>query len=255
MECDVSSKRKLPLMNDPFSQEKAFLGFAHRQPHLRYSFDGRRLVIREAWHVRAFILVVGAALGPGLTLAFLMGWVKPSPWYILALAIAFNVLAWVGWIDALRHSYRIVCDLTIGEMQFFFHPLGHPKYTLLLKTVADVLVETIHRPVGRGNPMRRYTDDEIKRRNLRTIDCFSVVLVRRDGERIQLAETTDRAVADAIREILLGALKQPYAKNVGEFLGTARRPQRPTVRRRSVLAPLILAIDGIQPIGRKWLSG
>lgn len=195
----------------PFPSDAAFLGFAHRQPHLRYSFDGRRLVMRDAWHVRAFMLVIGAAIGPGFTLALLMGWVKPLPWYFLALAIAFNVVAWVGWIDALRRSYRIVCDLTSGEIQFYFHPHGHPKHTLKLSTVADVQVETIRRPVGRGNPTRKYTDEQLEQSKFSTIDCYSVVLVLNDGRQIHLVETTDRAVADSIQEILVGTRTDPKA--------------------------------------------
>ena len=70
----------------------------------------------------------------------------------------------------------------------------------------DVHVEKIRRPVGRGNPTRRYTDDEVKRIGFSTVDCFSVVLVRDEGEQIHLAETTDRSVADAIQGIIQDAL-------------------------------------------------
>jgi len=192
----------------PFRAEKAFIGFATRQPYLRYSFDGRRLVLWEVWYVRLGILVISAALGPGLTLANITGQVKPLPWYFLALGIAFNLVAWAGLIDSLRHSYRIVCDLTSREIQFFFHPLGHSKFTLTLESIADVQVETIPRPVARGNPTRRYTDEEIKRHSHTTVDCFSVVLERKVGESIHLVETTDRSVADSIQEILREALKR-----------------------------------------------
>jgi len=192
----------------PFSADKAFLGWAHRKPDLRYSFDGRRLVLWDAKLNRVLTIVAGALLGPGITLALLMGRVKPVPWYLLAILIGFNVVAWLGWIDALRNSYQIVCDLVSREVQFFLHPLRAPKYTLSLDEVADVNVVTLKRK-RTGGQMRAYSDEEIKRYNLSTIDCFSVVLALSDGERIHLVETTDRTVADSIQEILLGALTRP----------------------------------------------
>jgi hypothetical protein len=122
--------------------------------------------------------------------------------------IAFNVLAWFGWIDTLRNSYQIVCDTVSREVQFFFHPRRQPRYKLNLDQVSDVNVVTLKRK-RHGSQMRSYTDEEIKRYNLSTIDCFCVVLALNNGERIHLVETTDRAVADLVSEILQNARTRP----------------------------------------------
>jgi hypothetical protein len=192
----------------PFAADRAFLGFATRKPYLRYSFDGRRLVLWEVWYVRALIWVVGAFMGPGFTALIVTGRMKPLPWPMWLLLVAVNVVAWLGWIDALRNRYQVVCDLVGGEVQFLLHPWRAPKSTLSLADVDDVTVETIRRVRGKGNQMRALSDDEILRRKLVPIDCFNVVLVRRDGSQIHLVETTDRSVADSIREILLGAIRR-----------------------------------------------
>jgi hypothetical protein len=192
----------------PFSSGKAYLGWATRKSLVRYSFDGRRLVIYEAKHVRLLIIVAGALLGPGFSLALVMGRVKPEPWYVLAMLVAFNIVAWIGWIDALRNKYEIACDLVSREMKFLFHPLRAPRFTLSLDDVDDASVVTLKRK-RTGGQMRAYSEEEIIRYKLRTIDCFSVVLVRKDGERFHLVETTDRTVAESIHDILRGALARP----------------------------------------------
>jgi hypothetical protein len=52
----------------PFVADKAWLGWAHRKPDLRYSFDGRRLVMWDVKLNRMLMIVGGALLGPGITL-------------------------------------------------------------------------------------------------------------------------------------------------------------------------------------------
>jgi hypothetical protein len=185
----------------PFQAEFAFLGFAHRKADVRHLFDGHTLVCWEAWHVRALTLVAGAAGGPWLTALLLLGKIK-GPWYVQAFAGAFSLLAWVGWIDALRHRYRVIFDFAGGEVRFLFHPRGAAKFRLPLAAVAGVEIETIHRVRGKhGNPMRALSADDLAR-GVAAIACYSLVLVRDDGPRIHVLETTDREAAEAIRSIV-----------------------------------------------------
>jgi hypothetical protein len=185
----------------PFQAEIAFLGFAHRKADVRHLFDGHTLVCWEAWHVRALTLLAGAAVGPGLTALLLLGKLK-GPWYVQAFAGAFSLLAWVGWIDALRHRYRVIFDFAGDEVQFLFHPRGAVKFRLPLAAVTGVEIETIHRVRGKhGNPMRALSADDLAR-GVAAIACYSLVLVRDDGLRIHVLETTDGDAAEAIRSIV-----------------------------------------------------
>ncbi len=157
--------RNSPEAAYPFHADRAFIGFAHRKPHVRYSFDGRRLVCWEAWHVRAMILVFGAVLGPGLSALWALGQIKSSPWYVMAIVLALNTVAWLGWIDALRHAYQVACDLASRELQLFQRPGKRAAYTLSLARVASAEIQTQHRVAGRhGNPMRALAANEVAQR-------------------------------------------------------------------------------------------
>jgi hypothetical protein len=186
----------------PFRAERAFLCFETRA-YVRHSFDGRRLVIWIAGHVRAAKVVAGALMGPGLTTLIITNQIKRVPWYILALLISFNVVAWLGWIDALRNSYRVVFDFVAGDVQFFLHPQRAANYTLSLERVVAVEVREIKRVRGR---MRALSDDDIRSLGLVAISCYSAVLVRDDGLAIHVAESTDQAVPGAIADIVNEAL-------------------------------------------------
>jgi hypothetical protein len=196
----------------PFQAERAFLGFARRSADVRHRFDGRKLVCWYAWHVRALTVVAGAGLGPFLTVLLALGKLK-GPWYMLALAIGVNVIAWLGWIDALRNRYQIVFDTVERELKWFLHPLRGAAYALPLERVGAVEIETIHRIRGaHGNPMRALTADDLDC-GVAAVACHSLVLVRDDGLRIHVVETPDRSVVEEIRVILDGSL----AKNRASF--------------------------------------
>jgi hypothetical protein len=194
----------------PFQAEKAFLDFATRGPDVRYRFDGRRIVCWESWHVRGLVLLAGAAVGPGLTILLLLGQLK-GPWYVLAFAAAFSGIAWMGWIDALRHQYQVVFDLVGGNVQFLFHPMQAARYEMPLASVTGVEIATIQRRRGRsGNSMRALTAEELAH-GVAAIACHNLVLVRDDGLRIHVIETPDRAVVEAIRKILVDGTSERHA--------------------------------------------
>jgi len=180
--------------------EKALLGYNTRKPVVRYSCDGRRLVCWEAWWVRAGAIVAGALVGPGLTVALLTGIIKPLPWYTLAVLGAVNLMAWIGWIGALRHRYQFVGDLVSGEIHFHFHQWRSAVYTLNLQQAAAVEIVTIKR--SKRARVKPPTPETIERYGIATVDCHNLVVVLDDGRRVYLLESTDRSVPEAVQRLL-----------------------------------------------------
>lgn len=71
-----------------------------------------------------------------------------------------------------------------------------------LPSVTGIEIETIQRIRGKhGNSMRALTSDELAR-GVAAVACHNLVLVRNDGLRIHVVETTDRSVLEEIQAIL-----------------------------------------------------
>jgi hypothetical protein len=125
---------------------------------------------------------------------------------MMAMLVGLNVVAWLGWIDALLHSYQVVCDLASRKLQFFLHPRKPAAYTLTLDRVTAVEIVTVKRIKGDGNSMRAVSDDEIVRRGIAAIACYSLVVEQDDGRKIHILESTDRPLVEEIQAMLLEAV-------------------------------------------------
>jgi hypothetical protein len=196
-----------PTNRYPFQSEMAFLGANLRRPQLRYDYDGRKIICwLSTWHY-AGVLLVAALVGPVLTAILIFGTLKENPWYVWAVVIVVNVVAWLAFVDALVHRYRIEFDLTAGEISFFFSPHGKPRYVLDMNDVNDIFIERILRLKNRSSFLAGGIDEQIAKR-IATVECFSLGIRTSTGGLIHLLETTERNVLEDIK----GKLEQSLVR-------------------------------------------
>jgi hypothetical protein len=187
----------------PFTADDAFLGGGRKRAFTWHAYDGHRLICGLTWRYYVVPMLAGSAAGPLLTGILLFGKLNPKlPWFALPVAIALNVLAWAGWLDALVNRYRVIFEFTAREVQFYLRPASAPKYTLPFSQIADVRVVSFWRARRQSQLMPALSDEWASENPHSLTRCHSLVLTTVDGTRIHLLETTDLPEAVEVERIL-----------------------------------------------------
>ncbi len=184
------------------SATEAFLGHAFKGKATKYEHDGPYLECALSGRFRLLWLLVGLAFGPGLTLILIFGDINPAtPTFFRVVIACLSGVMWVFLGRMLRFDRRVFFDFESGQVIFAHRVFRQEYFVVNLDQIVGIdKIKIIRaRQEHKSGNTQAYLDGL---RESAKIACYCLVLSLKDGQQLNVLETTDEQMVQDVMKIL-----------------------------------------------------